>query len=89
MTHPSYIMHYHCHVCGQMHRVAAPLGLPGGQTEPCTLADLYPDGNYPPFIVRSLTDSLYWCDQANDYIEFNDLARFHLTPRRRSTPWEP
>jgi hypothetical protein len=62
--------------------------LPGGPTEPCTLAEHYPDGNMPPRIVRFLTDSLLWCDQANDYIERNDPARFHLTPRPPSPPFE-
>ena len=81
MTTPHYIVHYHCHVCGRMHLVSSAFPLPGGPTEPCTLADLYPAGNFPPRVVRFLTNYLLWCDQANDYIERDDPARLHLTPR--------
>jgi hypothetical protein len=89
MTTPRYIVRYHCHVCGQMHLLWFELPLPGGPTEPCTLPEHYPDGNFPPSILDSLADSLFWCDQANDYIEFNDPTRIHLTPRSPPWPLEP
>jgi hypothetical protein len=40
-----------------------------GSTEPCTLPEHYPDGNLPPRIIDSLTNSLLWCDQAGEDFE--------------------
>jgi hypothetical protein len=40
-----------------------------GPTELWILPEHYPDGNLPPRIIGSFTNSLLWCDQAGEDFE--------------------
>ena len=78
VTNPAYIVRYHCHVFGQIHRVSNDFRLHHGPTQPGTFADLYHDTDLPQTLANLLHD-LVWCDQSTKPALMEYTCQWKLT----------
>lgn len=73
---------YDCPHCGGTHLAAG--GEPGlrlvienGPDRAGTVAELWPNGNYPPAVAEKLK-ALRWCSAVGEYVAMDDPARLTI-----------